>query len=204
MTNMKVDIVTEHLEFITETLPDYKSLNDNLLKESEQFMWLGAGRHRNADGSRTNVNALRTPNNICSPHLEIVERLVEELVSLYFAEADPQGTNDLVGGFRVVESWMNNYSKGDFTIPHDHLGCWYSYLYFVKTPKGSSPLVFTSSGKKIKAEEGKLVIFPCNVLHHVPKNKCEGRVAIAGNISHVNDKADSLKTLYRRNAQVSR
>ena len=57
----------------------------------------------------------------------------------------------------------------------------FSFVYFVKTPKGSSPLIFTNSGKRIKAEEGKIVIFPGRLLHHVPKNKCEGRMTLAGN-----------------------
>ena len=58
----------------------------------------------------------------------------------------------------------------------------FSFVYFIKCPKGSSPLVFTKSGKKIKAEEGKIVIFPGWLRHHVPKNKCEGRITMAGNI----------------------
>ena len=34
----------------------------------------------------------------------------------------------------------------------------------------------------MKAEEGKVVIFPGNVFHHVPKNNCDGRIVLAGNI----------------------
>ena len=49
-----------------------------------------------------------------------------------------------------------------------------------------SPLVFTTSGKKIKAEEGKVVIFSGDILHHVPKNRCNNRIVLAGNIfSHL-------------------
>ena len=59
----------------------------------------------------------------------------------------------------------------------------FSFVYFVRCPKGSSPLIFTTSGKKIKAEEGKVVIFPGNLLHHVPENKCDGRITLAGNIN---------------------
>ena len=44
------------------------------------------------------------------------------------------------------------------------------------------PLVLTTSGKKIKAQEGKVIIFPSNVRHHVPKNRCDGRITLAGNI----------------------
>ena len=58
----------------------------------------------------------------------------------------------------------------------------HSFVYFVRCPKGSSPLVFTTSKKRVKAEEGKIVVFPGHVLHHVPKNNCEGRVVLAGNI----------------------
>ena len=57
----------------------------------------------------------------------------------------------------------------------------WSFVYFIDCPRGSSPLVFSDSGKRIKAEEGKLVIFPGHLRHHVPKNKCEGRIVLAGN-----------------------
>ena len=56
------------------------------------------------------------------------------------------------------------------------------FVYFVNAPKGASPLVFTTSGKKIKAEAGKVVIFPGTMYHHVPKNKCKNRVILAGNM----------------------
>ena len=61
----------------------------------------------------------------------------------------------------------------------------FSFVYFIKCPKGSAPLVFTTSGKRIKAEEGKVLIFPGNMKHHVPKNKGEGRMVLAGNIGYV-------------------
>jgi hypothetical protein len=178
MISMKVGVVRESVEFpfLTGILPHYKSLNENLLKESEELQWLVEGEHRNSGGGSSNVKALRTPNNISSPHIKRVENLIEELVSLY-----------LEGGFRgfkVSESWMNNYKKGDFACSHTHTGFGYSYVYFIKTPEGSSPLVFTSSGKKIKAEEGRIVIFPCDLYHDVPKNKCDGRITMAGNINH--------------------
>ena len=44
------------------------------------------------------------------------------------------------------------------------------FVYFIQCPRGSSPLVFSTSGKRVKAEEGKVVIFPGNIYHHVPKN----------------------------------
>ena len=32
------------------------------------------------------------------------------------------------------------------------------------------------------AERGKLIIFPGNLFHHVPKNECDGRIVFSGNI----------------------
>ena len=76
----------------------------------------------------------------------------------------------------------DRYDKGDYTQTHHHSFVLYAFVYFIKTPKGSSPLVFTKSGKKIKAEEGKVVIFPGVLRHHVPKNRCDDRIIVAGNV----------------------
>ena len=83
-----------------------------------------------------------------------------------------------------MNSWLANYGRGDWTARHDH-GSWYSYVYFVRTPRGSSPLIFTTSGKRIKAQEGKVVIFPGNIMHHVPPNRGVERMTLAGNIELV-------------------
>ena len=58
----------------------------------------------------------------------------------------------------------------------------FAFNYFIKTPKESSPLIFTTSGETINAEEGKLVIFPASLIHEVPKNKCDDRIVLSGNI----------------------
>ena len=57
-----------------------------------------------------------------------------------------------------------------------------SWVYFINCPKGSSPLVLTDSGKRISAEEGKVVIFPGFVRHEVPVNKSDDRVALICNM----------------------
>ena len=81
------------------------------------------------------------------------------------------------------DSWFVRYRVGDETKSHDHQPCLYSWVYFVNCPKGSSPLVFSNSGKRIKAEDGKIVIFPSIMKHHVPKSRCEDRVVLAGNLT---------------------
>ena len=84
--------------------------------------------------------------------------------------------------------WGQWYRKGDFQIAHTHYPNQWSFVYFVNTPRGSSPLVFSRSKKKVAAKAGNMVIFPSWVRHQVPPNKCEGRSVIAGNFFYANKK----------------
>ena len=87
--------------------------------------------------------------------------------------------------FKFV-TWAARLDKGQQTLEHDHLYLSsYSFVYFVNTPKGSSPLVFPTSRKRIKAESGKLVLFPPSLRHKVPINKCDNRITVASNITMV-------------------
>jgi hypothetical protein len=58
---------------------------------------------------------------------------------------------------------------------------YFSFVYYVTTPEGSSPLVFPTSGHEVKAEEGKVVIFESRLRHTIPPNQCEERCILAGN-----------------------
>jgi len=63
-------------------------------------------------------------------------------------------------------TWAARLDKGQETIDHSHLYfASLAFVYFVNTPIGASPLVFTTSGKKVKAEEGKLVLWPAYWTH---------------------------------------
>ena len=78
--------------------------------------------------------------------------------------------------------WFASYDKGNYVKVHNHLPfAVFSWVYFINSPRGSSPLIFTTTGKRIKPEEGKIVIFPSFIMHHVPKNKCDNRIVMAGN-----------------------
>ena len=81
-------------------------------------------------------------------------------------------------------TWAARLDRGQETIEHDHLYfASFAFVYFVNTPIGASPLVFTTSGKKIKAKPGKLALFPSSLKHKVPTNKCDKRITIASNIT---------------------
>ena len=79
--------------------------------------------------------------------------------------------------------WGNVYRKGDYGISHDHVPSYSSFVYFVKAKWYYSPLVFTDSGKKIRPKEGRLIIFPSYLKHHVPMHRySEQRITLSGNL----------------------
>ena len=66
---------------------------------------------------------------------------------------------------------------------HNHGDIYASFVYYVNTPEGSSPIIFPDENETVEAREGNILIFPGHVNHYVPKNKCDGRVVVAGNIN---------------------
>ena len=98
--------------------------------------------------------------------------------------------------FALSGCWLVVYNKGDETQMHTHHPFSYAFVYFVKAPKGSSPLVLTTSGRRIRAEEGKLILKGGDIWHHVPKNKCDGRIVLAGNITAIPDNEGSINSHY--------
>ena len=94
----------------------------------------------------------------------------------------------------LLDCWGAVYRKGEHAIPHFHLPCSLSFVYCVKTPKGSSPLVFDNAfeyDKKkknsknkpfcIHPKDGQLIVFTSDTTHSVPKSTIdEERIVIAG------------------------
>ena len=87
--------------------------------------------------------------------------------------------------FECEEFWANIYNKRDYTHPHVHTGYkfGFGFVYFLKTKWYHPSLVFSESGKKMKPKEGTYIIFPKNLMHHVPKNRFdETRITLSGNL----------------------
>lgn len=82
--------------------------------------------------------------------------------------------------FEVVDCWGIHYNKGQSVIKHNHFPYSLSFCYYVKVPRGSSPLIL--EGKRIKPIEGQIILFPAYQYHSSPKSKVDGRCAITGNI----------------------
>ena len=161
----------ENLSLIIENHPFHESLNEKILKETAEIPL--EANLRNSDGGLSNVRAPKSViPRISSPSIELVYEWI-------LTRIRPQNKGWTL---RVDNGWLAWYRGKEFAISHHHHPAAYGFVYFVKCPKGSSPLIFTTSGKRIKAEEGKVVIFPGNLKHHVPKNKCYDRIVLAGNI----------------------
>ena len=87
-------------------------------------------------------------------------------------------------GVKFNDFWANVYEKGDYALSHCHIPYDYSFVYFVKTKWYYSPLVFSDSGKKVRPKEGRLVIFPSYLMHHVPVHRYNDyRITLSGNMA---------------------
>ena len=158
-------------EILSDIHPYHISLNKKILDDSKFFIFKEG--IRNVDGGLSNLTAPKTnETKITSKSLELVYDWILALLNQRYRGWD----------FKVYNSWVAHYSKGQYAQSHYHIPASFSFVYFVSSPKGSSPLIFTESGRRIKPEEGKVVIFPGDMLHQVPKNKCDGRMILAGNI----------------------
>ena len=175
--------IREDHYIIEKSYPFANSIKDKILDQINNFSFIRD--MYNIDGGSSNVKAPQTSAIQDATNISSVKLLLKWILDLL-----PNHSND---NFRVENFWVVHYSREDFTVSHCHYPAQWSWVYFVNSPKGSSPLVFTTSGKRIKAEEGKVVIFSGDILHHVPKNKCNDRIVLAGNIfSHL----DSSKSVY--------
>tara|TARA_R100000152_G_C6654057_1_gene94864 strand:+ start:51 stop:578 length:528 start_codon:yes stop_codon:yes gene_type:complete len=89
------------------------------------------------------------------------------------------------GGLYFVKNtalWANVYKKGDYAQRHNHLHFAFSVAYFLKVKWYDSPLIFSDSGKRIRPKEGRYVIFPSYLNHHVPKHRYNhDRITLSAN-----------------------
>ena len=158
----------ETFDFIIDYHPYYKSLNSKLLKEAESSGYNDGSHYKGInDTSKFSLN-------LSSKTIDLIVSWVHTLLYNRYEYLK-------VWDLQMKDVWFTTYHKGDVTVPHDHDPAYASWVYFVNTPRGSSPLIFTTRGKRIKAEEGKVVIFRSHLTHHVPKNSCDNRIVLVGN-----------------------
>ena len=83
---------------------------------------------------------------------------------------------------KLVDLWGQVYNEGHYQTFHNHIHNDWSFVYYVNTPPGSSPIVFRGMSKRIKPIAGMMLFFPGYVDHYVPPNRGVGRSIVAGNL----------------------
>ena len=160
---------------------DYK-FHDNVSREVDSLLTKGVGV---ISPDRSNVKSfIRTgwnwePDNITFRNLK---EFIREEIERYLKPG--QTISGKRWTLKCGNFWCNGYKKGDFANPHSHEPSHYSFSYFVKAKWYYSPLVFTDSGKRVRPKEGRYVIFPGHLTHHVPKHRYNNpRITLSGNLS---------------------
>ena len=112
----------------------------------------------------------------------------------------------------IIEGWKNINAPGNFNVKHDHPKSNLSGVLWIKTPKNSGNLVFTSPQLFNKFQElnyytdefkydtksymtyyfppteGRILLFPSSLEHEVEENKSdEDRISYSFNIKLINE-----------------
>ena len=165
----------ENLEVQIYHHPHYQSLNKKLMDDFSKLDFTNhdpSYKYANIKGSK--FSFIEHDPSIKPKGVTLVENWIEQIIK-----------DKIKCSFHFnFNTWVAKLDRGQETIEHDHLYfASFAFVYFVNTPIGASPLVFNTSGKKIKAESGKLVLFPSSLKHKVPVNNCDNRITIASNIT---------------------
>ena len=137
----------------------------------------------------SNVIAKMTYRNLENKELDKLLRWIMELLKRDFVPSGKDWEHHQINGLRwnmkCTELWGVQYQKGSYITKHTHAPYVYSFTYIVNSPKNSPPLIFSTSGHKVKSEEGKLVLWEGRLIHEVPPAKVDGRCIIAGTFQNV-------------------
>lgn len=168
---MNVDVIKENIDIIIDKYPYSKSINKTLMDDIDEMGYDDTSSYRKNDTAKFSLTTM-------SHAARSISDWVCKLISIKYA----LDTSPLLS-----RCFFTRCDKGDFVSVHEHFPDCFSWVYYVNTPRGSSPLVFSESGRQVKAEAGKLVLFPSWLEHHVPKNNSEERSIVAGNFVYILD-----------------
>ena len=106
-----------------------------------------------------------------------------------FVKDEEYGYN--LNSFEIAECWGAHFNKGESVMEHNHFPYILSFTYYVKTPKGTAPIMIEGDPHNVK--EGQCIFFLASQYHSVGKNDCDGRCAIVGNILYRRSQNDSME-----------
>ena len=155
----------------------YDRVYENILNNEEGL--------RYCDG----LGGRRTDWNLHKQKIEEVDVIVSWVksilpnVSKRFATKTEQPTYGYdLNLFEIAECWGVHYNQGESLIEHNHFPYSLTFVYYVRTPKGTAPIIMEDEIFEVK--EGQCVFFLASQYHSVGLNNCDGRCAIIGNVSY--------------------
>ena len=175
--------IKHNANITVEDYPFHKMLADELVPLLENY--------EDKQNRTSNVKATMTDWYITTPQIERLRKFIlNEITSKIDASIKMIGDiKPFIPRFRDI--WANVYRKGDYAVSHRHQPAVYSFVYFLKSRWFYSPLVFDDYGQKIRPRNGRYIIFPSYLRHHVPKHRYnESRITLSGNFYYkemVND-----------------
>ena len=119
-----------------------------------------------------------------------IEELLPRVAFLFaVGNSDADFDHQVLGfnpeSFVIRESWGIHYDKGQGVLFHNHFPFNMSFVYYVRTPEGSSPLTLGGTdaySEEIFLNEGQIIFFLGHEFHCVEESNIDGRCVIAGNI----------------------
>lgn len=115
-----------------------------------------------------------------SKEFKLIVEYVRSLI-LDIPDYRPIFTSTYRPKLELINWWGMFYNEGCHQPSHQHSPAHWSFVYYVNTPKGSSPLLFDYSKKKVFPKAGDVVLFPAFLFHSVVPNKCKNRSVVVGN-----------------------
>ena len=87
-----------------------------------------------------------------------------------------------ISSFDLSSTWGVHYTEDTHIVSHNHFPFAMSFIYCVRAPKGSSPLLIEEH--EINLSEGTIVFFPANQYHGTLPTDTTGRCMFVGNIAY--------------------
>lgn len=177
---------------------DADKLNRALLKE--------IAKRQKAEGgmSKSNRKGWHSERDLFE-RKEPAQRALAQLILRMLAQATKSVAphTDFTNAELLADGWLNVNPRGGYNAPHDHIGSFWSGVYYVRVPEGAAgqggaieflaphkPLpssgfieaAITAQKIAVRPKPGQVLIFPATLVHWVhPNESDEERITIAFN-----------------------
>jgi hypothetical protein len=133
-------------------------------------------------GRRTDFNLQEQKIQEIDELISWIEKILPDISTRFASKLEETVYGYNLDSFEVAECWGVHYNKGESLVEHCHFPYALSFVYYVRTPKGTAPIIIEDRIYDI--EEGQCLFFLASKYHSVSKSDCDGRCAIVGNIMY--------------------